>query len=164
MKAIITLSSSKERMQKRLEGAISLYLQDPENSFLILSGYGWRFLDINSIASKYGIPYEKILIEEESKRTIENALYSKRLIEKMEVEEINVISDSPHIARVKKIFSSQFKNYKKEFYQVSLGLKIFTCLPSEILSWFLLLIDKRNLLSQLLLPYRKKQFKKLEEG
>jgi hypothetical protein len=61
----------------------------------------------------------------------------------MEVEEINVISDSPHIARVK---------------------KIFTCLPSEILSWFLLLIDKRNLLSQLLLSYRKKQFKKLEEG
>jgi hypothetical protein len=56
--------------RKNAEGAISLYLQDPENSFLILSGYGWRFLDINSIASKYSIPYEKILMKKSLKGSL----------------------------------------------------------------------------------------------
>jgi uncharacterized SAM-binding protein YcdF (DUF218 family) len=156
MKGIITLSASKERMEKRLEGAISLYLQDPENSFLLLSGYGWHSFNINSIAKKYGIPYGKILIEEKSRTTKENALYCKKLIEKIGIREISIVSDSPHIARVKKIFNEQFKDYKKNFYAVPIGLKIFVYLPSEILSWIKLFLDKKSLLDQLISSYRKK--------
>ena len=108
------LGASKERMKRRMGEAISLYFQDSGNSILIFSGYGWprEYMDI---ANKCDIPYEKIWLENGSRTTKENALYCRKLIEGTEIEEIDVVTDSPHLARVKKIFNEEFKDYKRSF-------------------------------------------------
>jgi vancomycin permeability regulator SanA len=165
MKGIIVLGASDERMRERIKGAISLYLQNHEKSLLILSGYDWKSFNISSLIKRYGISPEKILIEEKSRTTLENAIYSKNVVKKTGVEEIAVVSDSFHMARVKKIFNDHFKGYKKNFYAVQLGLKLFSYLPSEILSCLILLFDKRNLITSFISSYREHlQSKKLEEG
>jgi uncharacterized SAM-binding protein YcdF (DUF218 family) len=155
MRGIIVLGASKERMKRRMGEAISLYFQDQENSILIFSGYSWPREYIN-IASKCGIFSKKIWRENGSRTTKENALYCKELVEGTEIEEIDVVTDSPHLARVKKIFNEQFKDYKRNFYAVPTGLKIFAYLPFEILSWIKLLFDKGDVLDKLVSSYRRK--------
>lgn len=53
-----------------------------------------------------GVPQEDILLEEESRNTLENALYTKKLLDEMELSSITLITSATHMFRAKNTFAS----------------------------------------------------------
>ena len=125
MKAIVVLGASVERMKKRFEGALSLYLQDPESSIMIFSGKDWKDLDIKRYVSskfrQYDIKYEEEL---ESKSTEENAINSFEKMEGLGISEASIVGSCSQAARTRKFFKRWNRNgYKLNFYGTAEGLK-----------------------------------------
>jgi uncharacterized SAM-binding protein YcdF (DUF218 family) len=107
----------------RLFQAIALYKRGEINKILLSSGSA-NLIDNEvkeaDLAVKYlkliGIPDSAILIENQSRNTIENAKYSLALIEKKKPDaKILVITSAWHIPRAKLIFDRQSKR-KIEYY------------------------------------------------
>lgn len=101
----------------RLFQAISLYKKGKIRRILISSGSANLFKSgpkEADLAAKYlkqiGIPDTVILIENQSRNTIENASYSAKIItEKIPNASVLVITSAWHIPRAKLIFSKHFK-------------------------------------------------------
>lgn len=53
-----------------------------------------------------GVPKEDIVLEEESRNTLENALYTKEILDEMEVSSITLITSATHMFRAKNTFAS----------------------------------------------------------
>jgi uncharacterized SAM-binding protein YcdF (DUF218 family) len=107
----------------RLFQAIALYKKGEINKILLSSGSA-NLIDKEvkeaDLAVKYlrliGIPDSAILIENQSRNTIENAKYSLALIEKKNPDaKVLVITSAWHIPRAKLIFDRQAK-HKIEYY------------------------------------------------
>ena len=75
------------------------------------------------------IPTNKIIKEERSRDTIENAVECQKIIDNLDVQEITVITSDFHLERVKHVFNDFFQHVKyvssnngidKEFLQKSI--------------------------------------------
>ena len=118
---IIVPSASINRFKKRLEGALALYNQDPQNSIILVAGNDYKKdKEVRELIEKYRSK-TLMLVEENSKTTYENALFSLEVVKKLEPDRIIVVTDKAHLPRTKLIFSRTYKNFAKklEFYQVN---------------------------------------------
>lgn len=150
MKAIIALGGGAERSKKRFDGALTLYLENP-NSIIITSGWDWKEKDLQSYTSNVCkrlnlIP--KIIEEHESKFTQENVFYSKQKIDELGkgIEEVDIIGAPSQAARIKRYFKRGFgKKYKLNFYAIPESLKITTKnFPYEIFKYLISLCPSYN--------------------
>jgi len=114
-----------DELKSRLDAALELGVKD---QIYIVSG-GRTDLQIeiseadameNYLVSK-GIPDTIIIKENRSTDTIENAYYSKLIVDKLtQVDNICVVSSCYHMPRVRYIFENCFgKNYKLDFSHCS---------------------------------------------
>ena len=137
-KTIIVLGTELKRFKKRFLGGISLYLDDPENSTLLITGRDYtkdkkikQFVD--RICQHYNIPLEKLKIETSSTTTQENALYARKLVK---TPYVDIVTSSIHVARAKRYFKREFPYHELKFYAVSEGIStLFKYIPYEILGF-----------------------------
>ncbi len=59
-----------------------------------------------SVLAALGVPEEDIILEEESRNTLENAILTKKILDKMEVSSITLITSATHMFRAKNAFTS----------------------------------------------------------
>ncbi len=59
-----------------------------------------------SVLASLGVPEEDIILEEESRNTLENAILTKKILDKMEVSSITLITSATHMFRAKNTFTS----------------------------------------------------------
>jgi uncharacterized SAM-binding protein YcdF (DUF218 family) len=113
----IVFSNAADRFYKTIE----LY-QNGDIDQILISGGNANLIDNEAkeadIAADYlkkiGIPDTAILIENQSRNTVENAAFSRKLIEKVNPNaKVLVITSAWHIPRVRVIFS---KHFKKDIY------------------------------------------------
>lgn len=125
MKAIVVLGADAERCKKRFDAALPLYI--PDNSVVIISGFDWNKHDE---AKKYvlskGMQHNiKIEEEPESRTTEENAVYSFKKMDELDIREADIVSGSSQVARAKRYFKKNNKgSYKLNFYAAPEGLRI----------------------------------------
>jgi len=100
-----------ETAYPRITHTAILYKKSPKKIFIT----GGRVYDQTrpSESSVYrdtlvalGIPYEDILLEEESRNTYENALYTSRLLEELDIHSITLVTSATHMYRSEKVFTS----------------------------------------------------------
>jgi uncharacterized SAM-binding protein YcdF (DUF218 family) len=103
------------RQKKRLAKGIELF-QKGEVWFLITTGGKGMFKKSSKsnaeLAKEYlvrnGIPEERVLVEDKSVNTYQNALYSLEILKSNRLDSAVVITSSDHIKRAEKIFSEVF--------------------------------------------------------
>ncbi len=59
-----------------------------------------------SVLAALGVPEEDIILEEESRNTLENAILTKKILDEMEVSSITLITSATHMFRAKTTFTS----------------------------------------------------------
>lgn len=108
-----------ERSKRRFEGALSVYMQN-QDSDIIVSGVDWAIEEnkehIKKTCETFGLN-PKIIPEQESASALENVKNSSKLIDEG-VEEIVLVTESTHIAEVKRYAKRFLDGYKLGFYAV----------------------------------------------
>ena len=107
---IVEMGSSSERMTE----AILLYKYNVSDTIIFTGGSGILFQqDISEAyyAKKFfidfGIPEKNLLFENKSKNTYENALYTKEILNKMEKNNILLVTSAFHMRRSYGVFAKQ---------------------------------------------------------
>ena len=94
-------------MRRRIEFGLQLY-QEGAAPLLLLSGGGRGPVPeaeiMGRLAHSAGIAPEALLIETESRNTVENALFSARLLQARHIGRIVLVSDSVHLPRAALLF------------------------------------------------------------
>lgn len=107
---IIVLSGDDEGF--RLRQAYNLYQKRYAKKILLSGGTNlWKETGIDLMENyliKLGVSKEDILSEKESESTVENALFSKRILEKRGLKSAIVVTSPPHTRRVSIIFRKTF--------------------------------------------------------
>lgn len=107
---IIVLSGDDEGY--RLRHAFNLYQKGYAKKILLSGGTNlWEETGIDLMKKylvKLGVPQEDILSEKESESTVENALFSKKVLEKRGLKSAIVVTSPPHTRRVSIIFKKAF--------------------------------------------------------
>jgi len=146
-RAIVALTADFKDFKRRFDVALSLYRQNKRSSSLIISGTGFSEQSesyVYEMFKKFDIPLYHIRLELLSNSTMENALYSKHIIDKLRARKVCVVGDSSQMARIKKYFGKTFgRDYELEFYPAPIGLKAFQDLPFEIFKYMLSLLPDR---------------------
>ena len=62
---------------------------------------------MRSLALEYGIPAQAIVLEEESRNTYENALYTRALLEERGIDRILLVTSAKHMPRAVAVFRTQ---------------------------------------------------------
>ncbi|RDW20758.1 YdcF family protein [Oceanobacillus chungangensis] len=101
--AIIVLSGEMGRLEKAAE-----LFREGYAEFLMLSNSSVLGTTIQE-ATDLGIPYNKIISEEEATSTYTNALYTKKEMEKNNLKSAIVVSSDFHMRRSKLIFDRLYK-------------------------------------------------------
>ncbi len=70
---------------------------------------------MKSIALDLKVPEDAIILEDKSKNTVENALYVKKIIERMEPDIIYVVTSPYHLPRTKIVFERVLKRHTMYF-------------------------------------------------
>lgn len=104
----------KKVLKYRLDKAIEYHKEYPNTIFIVSGGKGKDEVISESEAMKnyllsYGVPQNKIIEENQSKTTLENLIFSRKLIP-AKVKNIGVISNDFHMYRVK--FFAKSLNFK----------------------------------------------------
>lgn len=107
---IIVLSGDDEGY--RLRHAFNLYQKGYAKKILLSGGTNlWEETGIDLMEKylvKLGVSQEDILSEKESESTVENALFSKKVLEKRGLKSAIVVTSPPHTRRVSVIFKKAF--------------------------------------------------------
>ena len=111
IEAIVVLTGSKGRIPL----AKKIYLKD-KNLYLIISGVNSK-INKNHLKKIFGLSrFKNIIIENRSKNTIQNAIETKKIIEKLGIKSILLITSSIHLPRAyiifKFILGNEYKIYK----------------------------------------------------
>lgn len=95
----------------RIVEAAVLYKRYPKKIIIT----GGRVYDVESpsessvymdVLVALGVPEEDIILEEESRNTLENALYTKKMLDEMGLTSITLITSATHMFRAKNTFTS----------------------------------------------------------
>jgi len=65
---------------------------------------------------KRGVPKNKILLENRSMNTIENAKFTKRMVDKMHNVKLIMVTSKNHMPRARKIFNNIYQKKKLDFF------------------------------------------------
>lgn len=90
--------------QQRIDHGIFLYKTQKVSRLLFSGGKvdGNKYSEAE-VAAKYaiqnGVPFNDIIIEDQSKNTIENFKFSKKIIDTLSLDTIYIVTDSIHIKR-----------------------------------------------------------------
>lgn len=124
----------------RFTESLSLYQSNIIDKIIITGGSG--LIDdqdysesplLASLALKYGIPDTVILLETKSRNTFENALFTKPLIDSLEVNNCLIITSAFHMDRSLKCFKKVGINaigYPTDFRASTLDFSIYSFVPS----------------------------------
>ena len=85
--------------QARIDKAIKLYLAGAART-LLLCGGGGEAMEMAKTARRGGIPDTAMVLEQQSSSTLENALYSARIIDQGQWRSAIIVSDGYHLARL----------------------------------------------------------------
>ncbi len=67
---------------------------------------------MKDVLLKLGIPKDRIIIQNESRNTLQDALYSKKLLKNYHEDKIYLVTSAMHMRRSLYVFSKAFKNTK----------------------------------------------------
>ena len=110
---IIVLTGGKGRISEAFK-----YINQPNVQFIVISGANplSSRKDILSHYKEHKHYFKKIIIENFSKNTIENAIETKRIIKGKNVKNILIITSVTHLKRAKYIFKKLFYNVNKKLF------------------------------------------------
>jgi uncharacterized SAM-binding protein YcdF (DUF218 family) len=117
-------------VEKRLDLALKLYNKELSNKILLSGNVGKINVNkkipeaeaMKNYLLKKGFLKEKIILEDKSTTTFENAYYSRKIIDENKYNKIILITNTFHMKRAKKIFKFFFgKNYKFLFKSADEG-------------------------------------------
>ena len=103
--AIVVLAGGRGR----LPGALALFLKT-QSHWLLISGVG-EATSIESIFSKrdlQGVDYNRVILERESKSTLENAEYALNILLEKRVRSVVLVTSNYHMKRALYIFQNIF--------------------------------------------------------
>ena len=115
-----TKPSNVRAMEFRIQKAVELYLAGKAEK-IIFSGGNYSRKDLSEakymsdLAVKLGVPKRDIILEEKSIETLENAKFSKAIIDKKSFDSAIIVSSPWHLPRVKFLFEKSMANKKLEF-------------------------------------------------
>jgi len=123
--ALETDGSMAETLVKRVDFAVDLYRKGISN-LLIMSGglpvnERTEAQNMKEYAVSQGIDAERILIEDQSINTYENAEYTKEILERRKLREIGIITSTVHMPRAQIIFRRSLSDYLLSFFAVDTG-------------------------------------------
>jgi uncharacterized SAM-binding protein YcdF (DUF218 family) len=67
---------------------------------------------MKKVLMELGIPENKIIVQDRSKNTVQDALYSKKILENYKKDKIYLVTSAIHMKRALDIFINTFKNIK----------------------------------------------------
>ncbi len=70
---------------------------------------------MRDIAIELGLPEDAVILEDKSKNTVENAVYVKKIVDRIEPDVIFVVTSPYHLPRTKIIFERVLKDYLMYF-------------------------------------------------
>lgn len=118
--------SISETLKKRLNRALTAVDQIKPDVIIVSGGIANAIAGISEAQrmfqylTEHGIPQEKIMLEEKSQSTAENAKYSAPILKSLGVREVYVLSSSEHLRRTFlnpiRLFKSQLKDSNMEVY------------------------------------------------
>lgn len=100
---IIVLSGGEGRLEK----GVSFYKEGFAPYLLLSNG---SVDQLHERAIQLGVPTDSILLENQSTSTLENARFSKEVMQKYHFHSAIVVSSNSHMRRVKVLFDQTFKN------------------------------------------------------
>ncbi len=108
---------------ERCNHALTIYHAQPGYRFLLTGGYGEHFNITNRPHAYYlqqyliaqGVPEQDILGFAESSNSLEDAVFSKPIVERHNADEIIVVSSDFHLKRVAFIFGRVFPKHQFSF-------------------------------------------------
>ncbi len=109
--------------EERINRAFKEYKSNPGFQILLTGGFGEHFNTTDLPHAHYakmhllhlGVPEKDFLEFAISSNTVEDALFSKPIIENLTIEKIIVVTSDFHVERVKTIFESIFPKCNIEF-------------------------------------------------
>jgi uncharacterized SAM-binding protein YcdF (DUF218 family) len=118
------------RQKKRMEKAIELFAASRVSNIMTTGGKGmWKKTapSMGEVARSYlierGIEAERILVEDQSINTLQNACYALRLMRECGLTSALVITSVDHMPRARKIFGEMFP----PFYQLDFVVSDYFC-------------------------------------
>jgi uncharacterized SAM-binding protein YcdF (DUF218 family) len=101
----------KEEYQQRLERVVELSKQDPGSRILVLGGKprGEELSEAQlgrDYLIKKGIDPERIVLEQESRHTLENMLHARELLQQQQEQSVVLVTSRYHLARAKGLATS----------------------------------------------------------
>lgn len=135
----------------RFTETVALYKTNVIERIIITGGSGLignqEFTEaplLADLAGKYGVPDSVLILETRSRNTYENALFTKPLLDSLEVEKCLIITSSFHMNRALKCFEKQgieSYGFPTDFRAAKLDFSIYSFVPSTsaIFCWETLL-------------------------
>ena len=95
---------------ERLKVALAEYKLNPQTAIIVSGGMPRGGVTESYIMKqwliKHGVPAEQIYIEDQSKDTVMNAVYSLAIVQKLAVDKVVLISSASHMRRAYSVFSA----------------------------------------------------------
>lgn len=100
-----------KEQEKRVKRGVSVFIKENADFLILSGGFGNLFnrtkkslaWHMAKQAIYLGIPKKKIVLENKSKDTLENILFSKRVVDKLKCKKGICVSSKYHLPRIKKI-------------------------------------------------------------
>ncbi|MFC1656476.1 YdcF family protein [Patescibacteria group bacterium] len=109
-----------QNMKSRTEKSVQLYKQNKAKKIIFTGGFKTRkdmseaeFM--SKIAIKMGLPRKDIIFEEQANFTMDNAYYSRQIMDKNKFQSAIIVTSPSHIRRVKYIFNRILKKQKLKY-------------------------------------------------
>lgn len=127
------------RQRKRMEKAVELFTAGHVSSIMTTGGKGmWKKAapSMGEVARSYlaerGIDAGRILVEDQSINTLQNALYALRLMRERDLNSAVVITSVDHMPRARKIFLEVFPST----YQLDFVVSDYFCGVWSVIDFF----------------------------
>lgn len=127
------------RQRKRMEKAIELFAEGRVSNIITTGGKGmWKKTtpSMGEVARSYlverGIEAERLLVEDQSVNTLQNARRALLLMQERGLTSALVITSVDHISRARKIFGEVFP----PAYQLDFVISDYFCGPWSVIDFF----------------------------
>ena len=99
--------------EERVQQAVALYKQGYAEHIILSSGYVYLFKEprvMKALAVSLGVPDKAIILEENAKNTIENVIFTKKILESERWRKILLVTSSYHTRRSSLVFKKNAKD------------------------------------------------------
>jgi tetratricopeptide (TPR) repeat protein len=106
----------KEPLVERLKAGLAIAKQNPNSKIIVTGGVPKQGITeadaMNKWLTEQGVAKERILLENKSTDTVENALFSTAILEKQGLKDVTIVTSASHIRRALTVF-----NEASDFYE-----------------------------------------------